>query len=508
MDLGDFNPVFQVLSLAVLTILLYSVLVKVKRVNNASLSSEGRYLGVYEDLFNLWYETRDRGGILCLVLSLKSKKKLLKQHVEKALIFLTRRQPMLRAVVVKSAKNKQCTYFKIISEDEISEMIDLSVSSESNWANVWNELSEKPFAKLSWRAVLMKDEYFAKDESYKDTLVFAFNHAFVDGVSGIKFAKQFLENLNNIAMKSDAYKPSLPLESNVTQLLKNGRQSLLKFFCDFCGLSFISKLLFKRKLRKFLSAKQRNPFFAEFPSNLTALSRRTTKILHKVYSYAETSKIINACKRNKCTVTGAIMASAHMGLCKVLDTGPNKGDVKFEHTFAINAKRFCKPPPPEDYLGHFALSCQVILDHVNEEQEFWQLAQKLTAQIHSSLKDEEFIHQHIKTCRSFNSKEQLNEILSPSDLGELNRISFCCGNSSAGSFNFNEGATDLVHELDYCMYWNLVHRVIGVFFSYNVTVNGKMSWVLAYDSSRVSDEHTERISKWCFESLLKLSQDN
>ena len=68
----------------------------------AEILRKGRQLGKLEACFDLLSQKREGTVNVCLIVSLKSKTKLLKEHVREALVVLAKRQPLFRAVITRS----------------------------------------------------------------------------------------------------------------------------------------------------------------------------------------------------------------------------------------------------------------------------------------------------------------------------------------------------------------------------------------------------------------------
>ena len=113
-------------------ILAYRLLKKFKEAIIKSQSSETqrRFLCKSELALHQVSLERDGTNNVCLIVSLTSPKKLVKECVFDALVLLAKRQPMLRAVLKTSSiiwlPTSDCTgkYFEIIEGDQVYHMID------------------------------------------------------------------------------------------------------------------------------------------------------------------------------------------------------------------------------------------------------------------------------------------------------------------------------------------------------------------------------------------------
>ena len=477
-----------------------------------------RRLGKYEALMNLLSEQRQKSIEVGLIFSLRSETKLLKEHVHQALVMLGKRQPMLRAIIassVDSAPGEKYRYFEIMDGDKITDMIDFTSSEvkASQWNDVWQEVAFKERGtRLLWKAVILQEEFLSEAKCYMNTLIFNFNNCCVDGVSSMKFTQQFLHYLNGLAegsITSDKNISSLSLSPSIMDLLtREGSWSLWPFLASCLGIPWITKLFFKKVLRRALSHKKCNPFFAQFPPNPKPSVTPKSNMIFKIFNENETSSIVKACRLNGCTVTGALMAANHLAFCKLLqDGGYSREDVLLEHNVAINGQRDCQPKLPKEYLGHFACVQPLFIPYADDKSDFWKLAQESTKRIQDDLlKEEKYAKETVALFDAFSPEEVLNEMFSPLDLQDFVRLSACTGVSSAGSFDFREEQKEHRYKLHECLFNSLVHDLVNVFIHYNTTVNGKMSWVIKYDPSKVNSAQAQRFANLCFDYFSEMSQ--
>ena len=484
-------------------------------------TSARRRLGKNEAFMNLLSRERQGTSDVSLILSLRSETKLIKEHVHQALVLLAKRQPMLRAIIRtstssgESAAGAEDTYFEIMDGDKVTDMIDLTSSEVKarRWNDVWQEVALKERGtRLLWKAVMLQEEFLSEAKCYTNTLIFNFNHCCVDGVSSMKFCQQFLHYLNGLAegsITSDKDISSLSLSPSFMDLLtREGSWSLWPFLASCLGIPWITKLFFKKVLRRALSHKKCNPFFAQFPPNPKPSVTPKSNMIFKIFNENETSSIVKACRLNGCTVTGALMAANHLAFCKLLqDGGYSREDVLLEHNVAINGQRDCQPKLPKEYLGHFACVQPLFIPYADDKSDFWKLAQESTKRIQDDLlKEEKYAKETVALFDAFSPEEVLNEMFSPLDLQDFVRLSACTGVSSAGSFDFREEQKEHRYKLHECLFNSLVHDLVNVFIHYNTTVNGKMSWVIKYDPSKVNSAQAQRFANLCFDYFSEMSQ--
>ena len=484
-------------------------------------TSARRRLGKNEAFMNLLSRERQGTSDVSLILSLRSETKLIKEHVHQALVLLAKRQPMLRAIIRtstssgESAAGAEDTYFEIMDGDKVTDMIDLTSSEVKarRWNDVWQEVALKERGtRLLWKAVMLQEEFLSEAKCYTNTLIFNFNRCCVDGVSSMKFTQQFLHYLNGLAegsITSDKNISSLSLSPSIMDLLtREGSWSLWPFLASCLGIPWITKLFFKKVLRRALSHKKCNPFFAQFPPNpkLSVIPR--SNMIFKIFNEIETSNIVKACRLNGCTVTGALMAANHLAFCKLLqNAGCSCKDVLLDHHFTINSQRDCQPRPPKEYLGHFSCGQTLFFPYADHKSDFWKVAEEATKCIHDELKEEKYARQSVGFFTGFSPEEILNEAFSPLDRQNLVRLSMCSAVSSVGSFDFRKEQKHHRYKLHECLFNALVHGLPFSFAHFNTTVNGKMSWVIKYDPSRViNGSQAQRFANLCFDYLIQICQ--
>ncbi len=234
-------------------------------------NTQRRRLGPSEELMDIISIEKLGSGNICLAISLTSKKSLVHQH----LVLLAKRQPMLRAVVTIVDGNK---YFEIKEINEVIIMLDITTSDvkASNWNDVWFAYTAKQRGNgLLWRVVILQEEFMPDTKDYANTLMFNFNHACTDGVSSVKFCKQFLDNMNDLANGTscvDQEVSSLDLLPYFHETVTRGRiwHSVFNFVLAYCGLRPILKFCFQKLSRRLAEKIPKNPYYEKFPAKISA----------------------------------------------------------------------------------------------------------------------------------------------------------------------------------------------------------------------------------------------
>ena len=91
---------------------------------------------------------------------------------------------------------------------------------------------------------------------------------------------------------------------------------------------------------------QCNPYCAKLTSRIDNSSFAPLCRLNiKVFTDDKTKKILQVCKANRRTVTGALAAAANLAFCDLIQDGQKNQASGIKWQFAINAQRLCNPKP-------------------------------------------------------------------------------------------------------------------------------------------------------------------
>ena len=476
------------------------------------LKPVGRLLGRFEAQLDVL--SVEKGGTTntCLMVSLTSKQSLSHQHVRDALVWLVKRQPMLRAIRITTENGDK--YFEIKEINEVLSMLDITSShvKNSDWKDVWFEYTAKQFGNgLLWRVVILQEEFVSVTKDYANTLMFSFNHCLVDGVSCVRFCKQFLNNLNELANGTavDQEISSLNMLPYFHDIILRTRpwQSLLNFMLTYFGLGPIFRFFMNRSISRQFQTMKCNPYYAQFPPRLDVSNfAGPCRLNAKVFTENETKNILHACKANHCTVTGALAAAANLAFSGLVqDSMKEKEDAKIKWEFYIDAKRRFEPKPHEEYLGFFVYMCdEPSMSYMaGSDVDFWKVARETTKEIQDSLKAERYVTKETMLSHMMKPKENVDLL----DRELSTRLSVCNSISSFGSFNFG----DDIQRQSYKFKEIFVNSVSNglpntVFLHFNYTINGKMSWQITHDPSRIKIQHAEEFANLCFGRFMEIAR--
>ena len=482
---------------------------KAKDEDRLKASTVGRRLGHREAMFDILSTERNGTGNICLTVSLTSKQSLSHQHVHDALVLLAKRQPMLRAII--TTMEDEDRYFEIKEISEVITMLNISISDvkASDWKDVWFEYTSKRRGKrdLLWRVVILQEEFMPDTKDYANTLMFNFNHSSIDGVSCVKFCKQFLRYVNELANGSTSVDQKIAglnvlpyCHEIVTQ--KQTLCLILNFVLTCFGLRPILGFCIQRMISRIPQTLKCNPYYIQFPpapgkSSFVGPNRLSTK----VFTETETKNIVQACKSNNCTVTGAVMATAHLAFCELIQDGmKGSNNTNLKCSFAIDAQRLCDPKPDEDYLGLFLYVVEELyMKYETTAVDFWTVAQEATKKIHGLVKAERYVIQDSMIYETM----KLREIVDLLDCKSLPRLSSGNFISSLGAFNF--GQETQTYRLYEIFVNTFTHGFPSIFSHFNHTINGKMSWSIVSDVSTVESDHAETFSSLCYHRFIEIA---
>ena len=471
----------------------------------------GRCLGSLETLFDEFSLQKGGTGNICLTISLTSKQSLSHQHVHDALVWLAKRQPMLRATKATENGDK---YFEIKEINEVITLFDITSSDVkgSDWKDVWFEYTAEQLGNgLLWRVVILQEEFIPDTKDYANTLMFSFNHCFIDGISCVRFCEHFLDNMNELANGATVDREILSLDmlpySHDIIIRTRPWQSLLNFTLTYYGLGPILRFFMKKMVSNYSKTMEYNPYYAQFPPSLDVSSfAGPSRLNTKVFTENETKNILQACKANNCTVTGALTAAANLAFCELVQDGlKGDDDAKIKWSFTLDAKRFCDPKPHEDYIGLFIYDSGDLFTNYEtgiSDINFWNVARDTTKEIRDVVNAEGFI-----------TKETvLYNILKPNEAVELIdreasiRISSSNLVTSYGAFDI--GISRNPYRLHECFVTTTNQGFPLTFVHSNHTINGRMSWQIVHDSSRVENHHAQKFASLCFGRFVNIARGN
>ncbi|XP_046862143.1 uncharacterized protein LOC124455550 [Xenia sp. Carnegie-2017] len=465
-----------------------------------------RRLDFLETLTEILSHSFDGSGNLSCCITLTSKESLSFEHVHDALVLLAKRQPMLRAVV--SINNDGEQYFDIRNVVDAIKLFDITRSEVkiSDWKDIlYKYTSTVHKSSLPWKAVILQEEFDSTTQEYSNMIMFAIKHSCFDGIACVQFVQQFLNNMNEISSgvsNVDKYVTSLELLPSAHSLVIQKRisHSLFRFIVSQFGLRPILEFLLEKMIFYCLKKKAVNPFYHKHPP----LQRdkipydKRERISLRIFTEQETKSIVDACKDNGCTVTGAITAAVHLAFYELLNEKYEQ-KINTETLLPINNRSLCDPKSPDDYLGAFAYFQNHCFkySHANPEN-FWIMAKESTAQLKEILGKKTFVKE-----LSFMS------VLDPNILRKMlfDKDSFLKGNSNSissyGVFNFHrkQEGDPITYTLKNSYIFPIMPNENTLFAHFPYTINGKLTWIIK-SRTTISEAHAQKFINSCFDIIL------
>ena len=313
-----------------------------------------------------------------------------------------------------------------------------------------------------------------------------------------------MNELGNGTTTADEEISSLDLLPYFYEIITQGRfwHSLFNFMLAYCGVRLIMKFCMEKMFNRLIQKKPTNPYHAQFPRNSELSTAVPGRLSVKVFTEKETRGILQVCKANDSTVTGAIAAAAHLAFCKLIaNIRPDQPNSELGLPFSINAQRFCDPKPRKEYLGYFVYGCENIYMKylAGDTADVWKLAQETTQRIKDFVKKEACVSEATVVAGLLEPRELSN--LSVSD--DLFAKGGCNFISNFGCFNFgnHQPETYILHE---CFINALIHGTAYTFSHF--IINGKMTWQFTTNDA-VHTKHVEKFANLCFSMLNKMSQN-
>ena len=427
-----------------------------------------RALDGLESLFHEYYK---KGiGFSYLLTPINSKIPIEADILRRALVMVSCRQPLLRATIKETPK---MNYF--ICNDEHPNFQFCVMDKEV--ADV-EEITEEVFEKTKfesgdgalWKVTLIPGKYDRSTDSYKGVIVLAVSHAVANAPSLVVILKQSLEYLEQIHKGT---KPSLkciesaPLYSNSATLLSHKLQKMNTSYNP--------------------SPNYINPVLSQFPTiedNFQKTAPKTKVIVRKIPA-DRALFLLQQCRGNNSTITGALLAACHVSFMSFLNGTdlPTTSTNDLTCLAAVNSEH--QPRLPIDYVGcHYgALTYDIPI--ATSYKNFWQLAHVLSSKLREDTKG----GKHLEFLSKIESdyKEFMKGCLHQGSLRLANRQKSSLIVSNVGNFKVENTSEQLFHPQEFIV-GTPIHKRFGTFGNYIMSLNGVINYMFCYDSSIISKD--------------------
>ena len=447
-----------------------------------------RRLDGLESVFHEFHKTGV--GFSYLLTPITSKIPIEEQPIREALTMVSYQQPLLRATITETSQHK---YFECI-EGRTSfglsvldrDIDDTEKITEEIFANTKFESDDGPL----WKAVLIPGKLDSTSKSYNGGLVLAISHAIANAPSLAIVLKQVLGYLENIT-KGTAPNlkdiPSLPLHPSSATLLSH----LLP-----APIATSSNVL--------PSADYINPVLSQFPTieDDPQKIEPATKVIIRTIPPDRATSLLQQCRKNNSTITGAILAASHFSFTRLLETTQLPSNCTNDVTCLTGVGRNHRPRLPADYVAcHFgSLTYDITLPSASTD--FWEVAQSLSQSIRDDIsrdKDLDFLVE-IEN----DSESSIKHILHQGSLKLASRQKSSLTLSNVGQFYAENIPQNIFHPQGLIV-GTPIHKRFGTFGNYIMSLNGKIHYMFCYDGSIISRRIAERYADGVWE-ILKLDE--
>ena len=440
-------------------------------------------------------------GTVSSVLLLDSKEELNQDHLTKALSLLPKRFPLLRMRI--NERDSEACFEEMDSHDTVDfEVLD-GITADKWEEGFDEELNGALFNTGTgplWRVRLLRETLV--DGKLRNALVFTFLHVICDALSIFELQKKLLEFLTSLHTGEEFEVGSLPFRPPLESLMSN-------LIAPSIAERFLFSSYFTLQRVKTFFAKPQNLYLSVYPPVATSdpsVAKRTC-LLSRSLSEEETRLLIKSCKANKCTVHGAITASTHLAIARILQQNKHdlKSPVTVDSSYTFSARKDCEPKVTSEefgvYVGVSPVSFPIPQVDSNDKVGFWELARACTREVHTQL-----------------------------DSGKHRNILklYQCVDSSAycriNDYEYNEGRRTQILNITNCgalktdqsdaspykfagSYFGLQGDKIGHIFGNNIlTVDGKLYWAVEYFPHVTTKAQAEEFTDLTLQILKDVSK--
>lgn len=452
------------------------------------------------------------GANMCCGLNLKSTSTLPYDHVCDALKCVSKKYPLLRTVIEhkKDGGNKAAKYLRVVNDKN---MVTLNKSSIYDWVSVWEKEVQTKFdceAGPLWHSTILQERYDPVKEVYNNTILFTFYHGVMDGLAVLKFTQEFVQCLENISKgilngTDDVRSGILP---GVLSLLSS-RQFLHYKILQWLLPEWVLLHLVKSAMRINLMFDAKNPVLSQLPGN-SSVGEANIKIIPRHLSMEHTQTLIRLCRRNGCTVYGAMLACCHIAVAKLIEdrkiSETNK-PVRFGWYCPVNVRDQCEPRIQEDDLGSYTTVLMENVDVPNissdNHSKFWNFAKGCTHQVHSGIRNGHHLFSLylLPISHLLDPKEFVSEFLLHSKMKQSELMSPVHSLTNLGRIEWRKEETD-TYEIESVFGGSGAYQNGASFVNHMATFNGVFTWSTSYVTTRISEEKATKYVNLVFEILL------
>ena len=442
-----------------------------------------RPLDGLESVFHEYHKTGI--GFSYLLTPIRSKVPIEVQPLYKALTMVSYQQPLLRASITKTPKLKyfKCKEgrtsfgFSILDRD----INDAEAITENIFATTKFESDDGPL----WKAVLIPGRFDSSSNSYYGGLVLAISHAIANGPSLTVVLKQTLGHLENITKGSAPSLddiPSLPLYPSSANLLSHK----------------LDKLSVPSNIPP--PTDYINPVLSQFPTIEDSPQRPEpkTKVIIRTIPSNQAASLVQKCRENKSTVTGAILAACHLSFSALLKPVQFPASATNDISCLVAVAENHHPKLPSDYVACHYSSLTYDIPLPSADTDFWEVAQSSTQCIRDDVSRDK--HFEFLSKIEADSKGFIKQVLDQGCLKLASRQRSSLTVSNVGQFFAENSSQNLFHP-QRLIVGVPIHTRIGTFGNYIMSLNDAIHYMFCYDASIISPEIAQRYADGVWDAL-------
>ena len=454
-----------------------------------------RRLGYSEKVFA--QDARKGFGNISYALHIQSVEQLNEDIIQKALLALSQKQPLLRMRLGR--EGQWFSYMKEMADFKI----DFKTCMSSNWTEVMEDELKPIFDAESgplWRVRFLPEAAFCVEPHEKSLLkmccIFTIHHTIADGISCCHLFADFVKVLNEILSNniiSPMRMPILPpMEYYIDSINSKSIKDTMNW--NLTGYTWSVTYFIVCIIRKLAGDKAIVQTLEDIQTN-DLKPPHQSKLIPAELDEKETSKLLSACKKHKVTVNSFVETAACIAYASLPNTKKTNNTIRT--STAINIRPYLSLDFPSDSLGCYVTGVTRNVT-VDQKLSFWSIAANLKECLHSKLNAREHLVSLVglplllrECCRTSeantNIVEAANGILF-SNLGNLNLFNF----ERFGNVKLNR------------LYQASAMKFDKLEFSLSfATIRGKLVILLQYHSILTSDKKGKLFAKFMMDRIRK-----
>ncbi|XP_077865127.1 uncharacterized protein LOC144351292 [Saccoglossus kowalevskii] len=251
---------------------------------------------------------------------------------------------------------------------------------------------------------MLRSTYLREQDNYETCIIFTYHHCIMDGTSMMKFSSQLLNILNQLVVDERCFEgePKLISFPPDRRHLFKEQSWWMNYFTPILN-KFLRRYTDENDLVKVFTTENKLIKWFTSEANFGVDELPRTGIIPMSFSKSFTSRLISMCRKNHCTVHGAVTAATAIAAARIIQGGKVRRPQTVMSTLDVNLRRYIVKQ--EDLLkdeAHFGnrisfLTLSIIVpEDTSSANAFWELATRLTRNIHHRINYKEPITNTVK----------------------------------------------------------------------------------------------------------------